>query len=116
MNNLKNLLKKLNVNKVAIVIGIVICILGIIFIYLSLDKSEIFVKERLGAKVTNLGYCKEYGADFYTEMSLNTKYIASATRETYYHIERCFGVSLIIIGIFYILHNFKQLKKSKSLG
>lgn len=116
MNNLKNLLKKLNVNKVAIVIGIVICILGIIFIYLSLDKSEIFVKERLGAKVTNLGYCKEYGADFYTEMSLNTKYIASATRETYYLIERCFGISLIIIGIFYILHNFKQLKKSKSLG
>ena len=114
MEKVKNLLKKLNVNKVAIVIGIVICILGIVFIYLSLDKSEIFVKEGLGVKVTNLGYCKEYGADFYTEMSLNTKYIASATRETYYLIERCFGIYLIIIGILYILHNFKQLKRSES--
>lgn len=114
MNSFKKLFKKVNANKVAIVIGIAICILGIIFIYFSIDKSEIFVKDRIGTKTVGLGYCKEYGTDFYTEMSLNTKYIASATRETYYLIERCFGIFLIIIGIFYILHNFKQLKKIKN--
>lgn len=110
MERIKQLFKNLNVTKIAILIGVIICILGIVFIYSSIDKSEIFVKHSNGVKTIGLGYCKTYGADYYTEMSLNTKYIANATRETYYLIERCFGITLIITGTFYILHNYKKLK------
>lgn len=106
----KNNKSKKIINIISFVISIIICLLGIVFIGLStIDKSEIGVKERNGGKVTGLGYPVTYGADFYTEMSLNTKYIAKSTQETYYLIERCFGILLIIIGIFYLLHTLKRL-------
>lgn len=83
--------------------------IGIVFIYLSVDKSQIYVKESESIKTTGLGYATKYGADFYTEASENMKYIANATKETYYLIERSFGILFIIIGAFYLTHNLKQV-------
>ena len=94
----------------SIIIGLIICITGIVFIFLSNNKTEIYVKQSEGTKTTGLGYSVTYGADFYTETSLNMKYIASATKETYYLIERCFGILLIMIGVLYLVHNIKQIE------
>lgn len=104
-------LKNLNIYKVSIIIGIIVIIIGIVFICLSATKLQINAKKSAGQTVTNQGYYTEYGGDFYSEMSFTTKYIASATRETFYIIERCFGISLVITGIFYILHNLKKLNE-----
>lgn len=101
---------KFNMTIISIIISSIIILVGIVFIYLSIDQSEIWVKNKDVGRTVGLGYPATYGADFYTEMSLNTKYIASATKATYYLIERSFGILFIIIGVFSLLHNIKQLK------
>lgn len=100
-------LKKINV--ISIIICIIICIIGIVFIYLSINKSQIYVEEGKGIKTFGVGYATKYGADFYTEASENMVFIANAIEETYYLIERCFGILLIIISVFYLLHTLKQI-------
>lgn len=119
MEEKKKKSKKITIHMITIIINIIASIiiftLGIIFISQSIDKSEIGVAKNIyGGKTISLGYATTYGADFYTEMSLNTKYIANATKETYYLIEKCFGILLIIIGVFNILHNLKQLENKRT--
>ena len=115
MEKEKKKLKKINVNIIGIIISIVICFVGILFLISGIDKSNtaVGVKERDGGTITGLGYATTYGADFYTEASKDMIFIGNATKEIYYLLEKCFGILLIIIGIFNILHNCKQLNKGE---